>query len=89
MVWGGKGHIFKGVTRMKLLATFLVAVFVVAAGTSFAFGDCAGHNKAQLVKNQTKEQMSKDQPASTGSPLTVAEKAAESEKPVAKTLEKK
>jgi 3-hydroxyisobutyrate dehydrogenase-like beta-hydroxyacid dehydrogenase len=88
MVLGGKGHIFKGVTRMKLMATFLVAVFVVAVGTSFAFGDCAGHNKAQLVKNQNQEQISKDQPASTGSQFTVAEKPAEPAKQV-KTLEKK
>ena len=35
------------------MATILVAVFVVAAGMSFAFADCAGHNKAQMVKNQT------------------------------------
>jgi hypothetical protein len=73
---------------MKLMATFLVAVFVVAAGTSFAFGDCAGHNKAQMVKNQTQEQMTKEQPAATGSPFTVAEKTAEPAKSV-KTLEKK
>jgi hypothetical protein len=73
---------------MKLMATFLVAVFVVAAGTSFAFGDCAGHNKAQMVKNQTQEQMTKEQPAATGSPFAVAEKTAEPAKSV-KTLEKK
>jgi hypothetical protein len=75
---------------MKLMATLLVAVFVVAAGTSFAFGDCAGHNKAQLVKNQTQEQMSKEQPTST--PITVAEKAAEpakTAKTVVNTPEKK
>jgi len=73
---------------MKFMATFLVAVFVVAAGTSLAFGDCAGHSKAQLVKNQTQEQMTKEQPAATGSSFTVAEKAAEPAKPV-KTLETK
>jgi hypothetical protein len=74
---------------MKLMATFLVAVFVVAVSTPFAFADCAGHNKAQLVKNQTQaqEQISKDQPASTSAPLTVAEKAPESAKRAAKTLE--
>ena len=74
---------------MKLVATFLVAVFVVAAGTSFAFGDCAGHNKAQMVKSppQEPQQVSKEQPASTQ--LTVAEKAAEPAKPVVKTSEKK
>jgi hypothetical protein len=71
---------------MKFVATFLVAVFVVASA-SFAFADCAGHNKAQLVKSQPQEQMSKDQPAST--PLTVAEKAVEPAKPVVKTSEKK
>jgi len=73
---------------MKFMATFLVAVFVVAASTSLAFGDCAGHSKAQLVKNQSLEQMTKEQPAATGSPLTVAEKATESAKSV-KALEKK
>jgi hypothetical protein len=68
---------------MKLMATFLVAVFVVAAGTSFAFGDCAGHNKAQLVKNTAPEQMSKEQPTNT--PITVAEKASEAAKTVVNT----
>jgi hypothetical protein len=73
---------------MKSMATFLVAVFVVAAGTSLAFGDCAGHTKAQLVKKQTLEQMTKEPAAATGSPFTVAEKATEPAKPD-KTLEKK
>ena len=73
---------------MKFMATFLVAVFVVAAGTSLAFGDCAGHTKAQLVKKQTLEQMTKEPAAATGSPFTVAEKATEPAKPD-KTLEKK
>jgi hypothetical protein len=74
---------------MKLVATFLVAIFVVVAGTSVAFGDCPGHNKAQLVKNQSQpqEQVSKEQPA--GATLTVAEKAADPAKPAAKTPEKK
>jgi len=72
---------------MKIVATVLVAVFVVVAGAPFAFADCAGHNKAQTVKSQPQEQMSKDRPATT--PFTMAEKAAESEKPVAKTVEKK
>jgi hypothetical protein len=74
---------------MKLLATFLVAVFVVAAGTSFAFADCAGHSKAQMVKSQTPEQMTKAQQADTNSPFAVAQKADASAKPVAKTLEQK
>jgi hypothetical protein len=73
---------------MKFMATFLVAVFVVAAGTSLAFGDCAGHSKAQLAKNQSQEQMTKEQPPATGSPFTVAEKATEPAKP-ATTQEKK
>jgi hypothetical protein len=72
---------------MKFMTTFLVAVFVVAVGTSFAFGDCAGHNKAQLVKNQALEQMSKEQPTST--PITVAEKASEPAKSAVNTPEKK
>jgi hypothetical protein len=74
---------------MKLVATFLMAAFVVAVSTSFAFGDCPGHNKAQLVKNpsQSQEQVSKEQPA--GATLTVAEKAADPAKPAAKTPEKK
>lgn len=71
---------------MKVVVALMVAAFVLAAGTSFAFGDCAGHNKAQLVKSQPAEQMSKDQPA--GTPFTVAEKA-EPAKPAAKTPEKK
>ena len=35
---------------MKLVTTILVAAFVVAASISFAFADCPGHTKAQLVK---------------------------------------
>ena len=92
MALGERAHILKGVTRMKLVSTFLVAVFVVAVGTSFAFGDCAAHNKAQLVKKQApaQEQVSKDQPASPGAAFTVAEQTAEAAKPAAvKTLEKK
>jgi hypothetical protein len=72
---------------MKIVATFMVAAFVVAASTSFAVGACAGHSQAQMVKTQPQEQMSKDQPA--GSQLTVAEKAAEPAKPVAQPPEKK
>lgn len=84
---GKEGNIAKGVVGMKLVATFLVAVFVVAVGTSFAFGDCAGHNKAQMVKSPPQEQMSKEQPAGTS--FTVAEKATEPAKSVVKTSEKK
>lgn len=71
---------------MKLVATILVAVFVVVAGASFAFADCAGHNKAQMVKSPPQEQMSKDQPATT--PFTVAENASEPAKPAVKSAEK-
>ena len=74
---------------MKLVATFLVAVFAVTASASFAFADCAAPNKAQLVKNQGQEQFSKDQPASTGTPFTVAEKPTESGKPASKISDKK
>jgi hypothetical protein len=75
---------------MKFVATFLVAVFVVAAGTSFAFGDCAGHSKAQMVKNQQdQEQISKDKPAGAGAQFTVAEQATELAKRIANTQEKK
>jgi hypothetical protein len=86
---GGNRNISKGVTGMKFVATFLVAVFVVAAGTSFAFADCAGHNKAQLVKNQAQEQeqVTKDQPTNT--PLSVAEKTPEPAKTEVKVAEKK
>jgi hypothetical protein len=71
---------------MKVVAALLVATFVLAVGTSYAFGDCAGHTKAQLAKSQPQEQMSKDQPA--GTPLTVAEKA-EPAKQTAQIPEKK
>jgi hypothetical protein len=69
---------------MKFMATFLVAVFVVVmAGTSFAFGDCPGHSKAQLVKNPSQDQVSKEQPA--GAQMTLAEKPTEPAKAAVKT----
>jgi uncharacterized protein YxeA len=74
---------------MKFVATFLVAVFVAAAGTSFAFADCTAHNKAQLVKKQDQEQVTKDQATSNGTQFTVAEKAADLEKSTSKTPDKK
>jgi hypothetical protein len=75
---------------MKLVAVLVAVAFVVAAGASLALADCPGHNKAQMVKTQPQEQMSKDQPAA-GAPVTVAEKASESEpvKAAAKSAEKK
>jgi hypothetical protein len=72
---------------MRIVAAILAAVFVVVASAPLAFADCAGHNKAQMVKSQPQDQMTKDQPATT--PLTVAEKAAEPTKPVVKSAEKK
>jgi hypothetical protein len=74
---------------MKLMATFLVAVFLMAVGTSYAFGDCAAHSKAQLVKNQGQEQLTKESQANTGTTFAVAEKVAETAKPADKTDEKK
>jgi hypothetical protein len=74
---------------MKLMATFLVAVFVVVAGTTLAFGDCAGHTKAQLVKNQTQEQISSAQSTTTASQFAVAEKAEAPAKTAVSTQEKK
>jgi hypothetical protein len=72
---------------MKIVATFMVVAFVLAVSTPFAFGACAGHSQAQMVKTQPQEQMSKDQQP-TGTQLTVAEKAAEPVQPVAQTPEK-
>jgi len=74
---------------MKLMAALLVAVFVVVAGTTVAFGDCAGHTKAQLVKNQTQEQISSTQSTTTASPFAIAEKAVAPAKTVVPTPEKK
>jgi hypothetical protein len=80
---------------MKLVAVLVAAAFVVAAGASVAFADCAGHNKAQMVKTQPQEQMSKDQQEQmskdqpAGVPLTVAEKGSEPEKLAVKSTEKK
>ena len=71
---------------MKIVATFMVVAFVLAVSTPLAFGACAGHSQAQMVKTQPPEQMSKDQPAGTS--FTVAEKASELAKPVAQTPEK-
>ncbi len=75
---------------MKIMAMLLVAAFALTASTSFAFGDCAGHSRAQLVKNQsqeqTQEQVSQEQP--TGTPFAVAEKVAEPVKPAEKAPEK-
>jgi hypothetical protein len=68
---------------MKLVAMFLVAIFVVVASMSFAFANCAGHSKAQLVKNetnQTQEQISTDRVATTEALPAVPDKVAQSVK---------
>jgi hypothetical protein len=72
---------------MKLVAVLVAAAFVVAAGASLALADCPGHNKAQMVKTQPQEQISKEQPA--GAPFTVAEKASEPVQSTVKSAEKK
>ena len=77
----------KGVAGMKILAMMLVAAFVMTVGTSVAFAACAGHTQAQLVQTQPQEQLSQDQTPVT--PITVAEKVTEAEKPAAKAPEKK
>jgi hypothetical protein len=82
-------HRFSGkeVTGMKVVAVLLMAAFVITTSFSYAFADCAGHTKAQLVKSEPQEQLSTVQP--TTAPITVAEKVAEPEQPVAKAPEKK
>jgi hypothetical protein len=72
---------------MKLVATILVAVFVMAASMSFAFADCAGHTKAQMVQSND-PQISSDRVAATDALPTVPEKVAQSVK-TGKAVEKK
>ena len=74
---------------MKLVATILVAAFVVAAGMSVAFADCAGHTKAQMVKSDD-PQISSDragQSTDAGVPA-VPEKVAQQTKSRAKPSKK-
>ena len=61
---------------MRLVATILVAAFVVAGGISFAFAECAGHNKAQLVQS-TDPQSSTDKQANNGTPAAESDKVAQ------------
>jgi len=77
----------EGVTGMKVMAVLLMAAFVVTTSISYAFADCAGHTKAQLVKSEPQEQLSTVQP--TTAPITVAEKVADPEQPAVKAPEKK
>jgi hypothetical protein len=72
---------------MKLVATILVAAFVVAASMSFAFAECAGHTKAQMVKTDD-PQISSDRVATTDAVPAAPDKVAQSVK-TGKTLEKK
>jgi hypothetical protein len=48
---------------------------VVAAGMSFAFAECAGHNKAQLVQS-TDPQSTTDKQANSGIPAVAPDKVA-------------
>jgi 3-hydroxyisobutyrate dehydrogenase-like beta-hydroxyacid dehydrogenase len=89
MVLEGRGYSVRGVTQMKLVVTILVAAFMVAAGMSFAFAECAGHNKAQLVQMQsTDPQLNADQQANNGTravaPDKVAQKVTDAKDPVKK-----
>ena len=72
---------------MKLVATILLAAFVVAAGVSFAFADCAGHSKAQLVQSDN-PQISSDRQVNNEALTAVPDKVAQSAKS-GKTVEKK
>jgi hypothetical protein len=64
---------------MKLVATILVAALVVAGGMSFAFAECAGHSKAQMVKSDD-PQVSAGQQANNDAPAAVSDKAAQPDK---------
>ena len=64
---------------MKLVTTILVAAFVVAASISFAFADCPGHTKAQLVKTDDPQIIS-DQQATTDAVPVASNKVAQSVK---------
>jgi hypothetical protein len=72
---------------MKLMATILVAAFVVVASMSFAFADCAGHTKPKLVMSDEPKSTS-DRVATTDAVPVVPDKVAQSVK-TSKTLEKK
>ena len=73
---------------MKLVATILVAAFLVAGGMSMAFADCAGHNKAQLVQSGDSPMLSDQQANNNEARVAVPEKVAQQTKN-AKSLEKK
>jgi hypothetical protein len=72
---------------MKLVATILLAAFVVAAGVSFAFANCAGHSKAQLVQSDDPKSSS-DRVANNEALTTTPDKVVQSAKSD-KALEKK
>jgi 3-hydroxyisobutyrate dehydrogenase-like beta-hydroxyacid dehydrogenase len=72
---------------MKLVATILVAVFVVAASMSFAFAECAGHTKAQMVQSNDPKSSS-DRVANNEALTPTPDKVVQSAKSE-KALEKK
>jgi hypothetical protein len=59
---------------MKLVATILVAAFVVAGGISFAFAECAGHNKAQLVQSADPQNIT-DKQVNNGTSAVASDKS--------------
>jgi hypothetical protein len=73
---------------MKLVATVLVAAFVLAGGMSLAFADCAGHNKAQLVQTDDSQTISDRQANNNEVRAAGPEKVVQQTKNV-KSLEKK
>jgi hypothetical protein len=72
---------------MKLVATILVAAFVVVVSMSMAFADCAGHTKAQLVKTDD-QQVSSDRQANNDTLTAAPEKVVRQAKSE-KVLEKR
>jgi len=73
---------------MKLVATILVAAFVVAGSMSIAVADCPGHNKAQLVQSGDSPVISDQRANNHETRLAVQEKVAQPTK-IVKSLDKK
>jgi hypothetical protein len=73
---------------MKLVATILVAALVVAGGISFAFAECAGHNKAQLVQS-TDPQYITDKQVNNGTSAVASDKSDKVAQKVTETTETK
>jgi hypothetical protein len=73
---------------MKLVATFLVAAFVLVS-MSMAFADCTAHTKAQLAQGNT-SQVGGDRQASQETLTAAPEQVVQQAKNVnGKVLEKK